>query len=155
MGALIAQNGLTLVYGAGKAGMMGAVARGCLRAGGWVIGVTHEWETMHATHMDGLTQLEVMKSLPDRKARMIELADAFIILPGGIGTIDEFFEILAAAQIRLQAKPIAILNINGYYDGMLAWIDRAVRERFVSEKDTSLFFVENDPENLIKRLCYN
>ena len=155
VGELIAANGLTLLYGAGKTGMMGAVAEGCLAASGKAIGVTHEWEMRHAAHMDGLTSLEVMDSLSQRKARMIEIADAFIILPGGIGTIDEFFDILAASQIGLQSKPIAILNLKGYYDGLLSWIDRAVNERFVGSGDCDLFFVESDPERLLTRLCYN
>lgn len=155
VGELIAGNGMTLLYGAGKTGMMGAVAEGCIAASGKVIGVTHEWETRHASHMDGLAALEVMETLPQRKARMIEISDAFVILPGGIGTIDEFFEILAASQICLQTKPIGILNLIGYYDGLLTWIDRAVSERFVGSSDRDLFFVESDPEQLINRLCYN
>ncbi len=152
VGELIAQNNLTLLYGAGKTGMMGAVAASCIAASGKVIGVTHEREARHATHLEGLATLEVMKTLPERKARMIEIADAFIILPGGIGTIDEFFEVLANSQICTNRKPLALLNVKGYFDALLTWFERAAREGDISQGDLGLFIIEQDAEVLLKLL---
>ena len=152
VGELIAQNNLTLLYGAGKTGMMGAVAESCIAASGKVIGVTHEWEARHSSHMDGLANLDVMKSLPERKARMIEIADAFIILPGGIGTIDEFFEVLANSQIGTNRKPLALLNVKGYFDALLTWFERAAGEGYISQGDLGLFIIEQDVEVLLKLL---
>jgi uncharacterized protein (TIGR00730 family) len=152
VGELIAQHGLALVYGAGCTGMMGEVARGVLAKGGEVIGITHKLEAMHASSLEGLTRLEVLETLPQRKARMNELADAFIILPGGYGTLDEMAEVLAWTQIGLQSKPIGILNVKGYYDGLLTWIRRAAAEQYIHAEDLHSFVVDEDPERLLTTL---
>lgn len=152
VGELIAQHGLTLVYGAGCSGMMGAVAQGALARGGEVIGVTHKKEAMHSSQMPGLRGLEILDTLPQRKTRMNELADAFIILPGGLGTLDELAEVLAWTQIGLIRKPIGILNVKGYYDGLLAWIERAAAEQYIRECDLRLFIADDDPQCLLDKL---
>lgn len=149
VGELIAQRGLTLIYGAGCAGMMGAVAQGALAGGGRVIGVTHKNEAMHSTQMEGLLALEILDTLPQRKTRMNELADAFIILPGGLGTLDELAEVLAWTQIGLIHKPIGILNVKGYFDGLLIWIERAAKEQYIHDSDLRSFSAEEDPERLL------
>jgi uncharacterized protein (TIGR00730 family) len=151
-GELLAGQGVTLVYGAGRTGMMGALAQGAMAAGGKIIGVTHRMECEHADIMPGLAQVEIMGDLPQRKARMLALADAFIILPGGLGTMDELFEVLSWSQIGLQKKPIGILNLSGYFDGILAWFDRAASEQYITPKDCELFITDSNPEKLIKKL---
>jgi len=152
MGQLIAKRGLHLIYGAGHTGMMGALAHGALEAGGRVTGVTHRHEMAHASALNNLTHLEVMDTLSQRKDRMVELADAFIILPGGYGTMDEFFDVLAMAQVGLHHKPIAVLDVDGYYDNLVAWIERAAKEGYIGNTDRGLLLIENDPELLLQRL---
>jgi uncharacterized protein (TIGR00730 family) len=152
MGQLIAARGQHLIYGAGRTGMMGALARGALESGGKVTGVTHKHEIAHSAVLDGLFALEVMDSLPQRKTRMVELADAFIILPGGYGTMDEFFDVLAAAQVGLHKKPIALLDVAGYFDDLVAWIERAAQEGYIGSGDRGLFMIESDPELLLQKL---
>lgn len=153
MGELLAAQGITLIYGAGRAGMMGAVAEGALRQHGKIIGVTHRYEEIHTSHMEGLSRLEVMESLEQRKARMTDIADAFIILPGGYGTMDEFFEVLALSQVGLHRKPIALLNVKGYFDLLVAWIEHAAAENFICPEHADLFIVDSDPIKLMKRLA--
>mgnify|MGYP003743430001 CR=1 FL=1 len=152
MGELLAERGITLVYGAGKSGMMGALAHGALEKCGVVIGVTHKHEADHWSFQEGLERVEVLETLQQRKARMIELADAIVVLPGGFGTLDEFSEMLAWRQIGLHDKPIALLNIKGYFDGLLTWVQRAAQEQYIRPGDMQLFFVEEDPERLLNRL---
>ena len=152
LGELLAKSGITLIYGAGQTGMMGALAQGTLENKGKVIGVTHKLESLHASHFEGLNRFEIMDTLPERKARLGELADAFIVLPGGYGTLDEFSEVLIWAQIGLHNKPIALFNIKGYFDGLLTWIERADKEHFIRSKDRILFIVDDDPERLLNRL---
>src|SRR5512146_2413329 len=131
MGSLLAQHHLRLVYGAGKTGMMGALADSVLNNGGEVIGITPEnLNTPQLIH-DKLSCLEVTPDIHTRKARMVLLADAFIAMPGGYGTFDEFFEALTWAQIGLHSKPIGLLNTNHYYDPILDMIAKAQNERFI------------------------
>jgi uncharacterized protein (TIGR00730 family) len=127
--------GGALVYGGGNVGLMGAVADAVLSAGGEVVGVIPQvLVDMEVAHR-GLTELRIVESMHHRKALMAELADAFIALPGGIGTLEELAEILTWAQLGLHSKPIALLNLDGYYDHLLRFIDHAVAERFVSPAD--------------------
>jgi len=125
VGIEIARRGWTLVYGGGSVGLMGILADAALEAGGRVVGVIprflYEWEVGH----DGLTELEIVETLTERKVRMGDLSDAFLSLPGGIGTMDELFEALSWAQLGLETKPNGLLNVNGYYDGLIAFLDRA------------------------------
>lgn len=131
LGTQLAESGLTLVYGGGNVGLMGIVADAALRAGGDVIGVIPEqlmqWEVAHK----GVTRLEVVDSMHTRKARMFELADGFVALPGGFGTLDEMFEMLTWRQLGLGNKPCAFLDGNGFWNPLMAMLDTMVRERFL------------------------
>jgi hypothetical protein len=131
MGETLARGGLTLIYGGGRTGLMGALAEGVLENGGQVIGIIVESMNTPALAHPGLTRLEVVPLIHERKARMYELADAYIALPGGYGTLDELFETLTWAQIGVHAKPVGLLNVNGYFDPLLAMLDRAEKEGFI------------------------
>lgn len=152
MGNLLAARNLCLAYGAGLTGLMGAVANGTLEAGGEVVGVIPEiFNTPQLLHTR-LTRLEVVSNMHTRKARLAELADAFIALPGGFGTLDEFFEILTWAQIGLHQKPIGLLNTRNYFTPLLAWVDHAASEGFIYAEHRSLFTVHEDPAALLDLL---
>ena len=131
LGARIARDGHTLVYGGGNVGLMGIVADAVLEHGGEVVGVIPEqlvkWEVAHT----GVTRLEVVANMHERKARMFDLADAFIALPGGFGTLDEMFEMLTWRQLGLGQKPCAFLDVEGFYAPLIGMIDRMVEERFL------------------------
>ena len=154
LGKEMATRKIRLVYGAGRTGLMGALAKGALESGGEVIGIAPKGlETPQLIHTTGLTQLEIMDNIQLRKARMIELGDAFIAMPGGYGTLDELFEVLTWSQIGLQRKPIGILNTNGYFDPLLKWIDRAFSERFIYEEHLQLFVSDSEPIGLLQKLA--
>lgn len=152
MGELLARRRITLVYGAGNVGLMGVVADAALAAGGAVIGVIPEammgWEVAH----NGLTELHVTRSMHERKGLMADFADAFVALPGGFGTFEEFCEIVTWAQLGLHQKPCGLLNVAGFYDPLLTLFDRAVGERFVRPAHRELVLEETDPERLLDRL---
>ena len=149
---LLAARGIAIVYGGGRVGLMGALADAALDAGGEVIGVMPralvEKDVAHAR----LTDLRVAGSMHQRKALMAELSDAFIALPGGYGTFEEFCEALTWTQLGLQRKPCGILNVEGYYDPLLALFDRAVAERFLKPVHRAMAVSGSDPESLIARL---
>ncbi len=152
LGSQVARRGLQLWYGAGRTGLMGAVADGALQAGGEVIGVIPElFNTPQLCHQ-GLTRLEVVEGMHQRKARLADQADGFIALPGGYGTLEEFFEILTWAQIGLHRKPVGLLNTAGYYDPLLEMLERARQERFVFGEHLSLFVTATQPEQLLDEL---
>jgi uncharacterized protein (TIGR00730 family) len=152
MGRVLGQAGLALVYGAGSTGLMGAVADGALEAGGEVIGVIPGiFNTPRLAHA-GLTRLEVVENIHVRKARMIELADAFIALPGGFGTWEELFEILTWAQIGLHSKPIGLLNTLNYFDRLMAMIDHAYDEGFIYSEHRQLYSHAEEPQALLEVL---
>lgn len=150
MGRALAGAGLRLVYGAGKTGLMGAVAEGALQAGGRVTGVTPVYLNTPQLIHGGLTELEVVETIHLRKARMIELADAFIALPGGYGTFEELFECLTWAQLGLHQKPIGLLNILGYYDPLLALVQHALSEGFIYAEHRTLLLSSADPLELLE-----
>ena len=131
LGDRIARQGLALVYGGGNVGLMGVVADAVLQAGGEVVGVIPkqlvDWEVAHR----GVTRLEVVDSMHERKARMFDLADGFVALPGGFGTLDEMFEMLTWRQLGLGNKPCAFLDVDGFYAPLMAMLDRMVAERFL------------------------
>ena len=131
LGRRIADEGLALVYGGGNVGLMGIAADAALAAGGEVIGVIPEqlvgWEVAHG----GLTRLEIVANMHERKARMFDLSDAFVALPGGFGTLDEMFEMLTWRQLGLGDKPCAFLDVDGFYAPLIAMLDRMVDERFL------------------------
>lgn len=152
MGAALARRGLALVYGGGKTGLMGAVADGALASGGEAIGVIVESMNTPALAHPGLTRLEVTARIHERKARMYELADGFVALPGGFGTFDELFETLTWAQIGEHDKPVGLLNVRNYYDRLLAALDLAVDEGFVFAEHRRIIACDSDPESLLDRL---
>jgi len=154
MGRLLAANGIALVYGGGRTGMMGALAEGVLSEKGEIIGIVPVGlESPQLVYTTGLTRLEVVENIQIRKARMNELADAFIALPGGYGTLDELFEVLTWSQIGLHRKPVALLNVNGYYDALLDWVDRAYADHYIYEEHLALFVTDSKPAGLLERLA--
>lgn len=152
MGAAIAGRGLELVFGGGKTGMMGAVADGALASGGQVIGVIPGYFNTPQLAHGSLTRMEVVETIHQRKARMVELAEAFVALPGGYGTLEELFEVLTWAQIGLHRKPIGLLNVLGYYDPLLEMIDHVRTEGFIYAEHTGLFSAADEPEALLSAL---
>jgi uncharacterized protein (TIGR00730 family) len=149
LGQVIARAGLNLVFGGGSVGLMGILADAALEQGGSVTGVIpralYEREVGH----DGVTELRVVESMHDRKAQMAELSDAFIALPGGMGTLEELFEALTWGQLGYHEKPCGLLNVAGYWDGLLVALDKAVRERFVAGEHREMLLVEDDPTALL------
>jgi uncharacterized protein (TIGR00730 family) len=149
MGETLAQHGLTLIYGGGKTGLMGALADSVLENGGQVIGVIVEnMNTPELAHTH-LTHMEVTATIHLRKARMYALADGYIALPGGYGTLDELFETLTWAQIGEHQKPVGLLNVDGYYDSLLEMLDRAVKDKFLFPEHRKSLLCEIDPEKLL------
>jgi hypothetical protein len=152
MGQTLAQAGIRLVYGAGKTGLMGAVANGVLEAGGEVCGVICENLNLpNLVHAD-LTSLEVVETIQQRKARMIELSDAFIALPGGFGTFDELFENLTWAQIGMHSKPVGLLNTRSYFNPLLAMVEHALSEGFIYAEHRMLLAHSTQPAELLALL---
>ncbi len=151
-GATLASAGLTIIYGGGRTGLMGAVADAALEAGGRVLGVITESMNTPALAHPGLTRLEVTPTIHQRKARMYELADAYLALPGGYGTLDELFETLTWGQIGEHAKPVGLLNVNGYYDLLLAMLDRAVEEKFLFPEHRQALLSAEDPVSLLEAM---
>ena len=152
MGKALARRGLGLVFGGGRIGMMGAVADAVMAAGGEAIGVIPnalmEIEVGHA----GLSELRVVGSMHERKAAMADLADGFIALPGGFGTLEEFFEMTTWSQLGLNTKPLGLLNTNGYYDALLSFVEHTVAEGFVRPGHRDLIVADEDPDRLIDAL---
>jgi uncharacterized protein (TIGR00730 family) len=152
MGLELAARQLTLVYGAGSTGMMGALADACIEGGGQVIGVIPKIFNTHRLAHAGLSEMHVTEDMHARKALMAELGDAFVALPGGLGTFEELFEVLTWAQIGLHAKPIGVLNLNGYYDPLLALIDGAHDRGFMYVEHQALLVTDDTPASLLDRM---
>jgi uncharacterized protein (TIGR00730 family) len=146
------KRGLGLVFGAGHIGLMGVLADAVRQLGGETIGVIPQSLVDRELADKALTELHVVESMHDRKALMANLSDGFIALPGGFGTLDEFFEILTWRQLNFHHKPIGLLNTAGFFDPLLAWIDRAIAEDFVKQKNRELLVVASDVEELLDRL---
>lgn len=158
-GRTLAERGIELVYGGGNIGLMGAVADACLAAGGTAIGIIPE--ALMGKEVEGrsvdhrtLTRLEVVDSMHTRKARMAELADGFIALPGGFGTFEEFCEILTWAQLGFHAKPIGLLNVNGFYDPLLTLFDHAVKEGFLRAQNRAMALCGSDFDQLLTSMSH-
>ena len=152
LGAAIAKRGLGLVYGGAHVGLMGVVADAALAQRGEVIGVLpRALEAKELAHRD-LSALYVVESMHERKALMAELSDAFIALPGGIGTLEETFEAWTWTQLGLHEKPCALFDVEGYYASLQQFLDHAVAERFVRSEHRSMLLVEDDPERLLDAL---
>jgi uncharacterized protein (TIGR00730 family) len=152
LGEAIVRRGLGLVYGAGHVGLMGVLADAVLDAGGEVIGVIPQALVDKELAHVGLTAMHVVASMHDRKALMADLSDAFLSLPGAFGTADEFFEILTWAQLGMHAKPIGLLNVAGFFEPLLAWLDHTVSEGFLRERHRRLLMIGDDPEEMLDRL---
>jgi len=151
LGHEIAARGLGLVYGGAGIGVMGAVADAVLSRGGEVIGVIpHNLATKEVAHA-GLSELLVVASMHERKARMEELSDGFIALPGGWGTFEEIFEMLTWAQLGMHQKPCGLLNVAGYYDHLFTFLEHAVAENFVRSEHQPMIIMEQDPVSLLDR----
>lgn len=149
----LVRHGLTLVYGGGRSGIMGVLADTVLARGGSVIGVIPDdlfnKETVHA----GLTELRVVGSMHERKTLMMELSDALVALPGGLGTLEEICEVLAWSQLGLHAKPCGLLNVAGYFDLYCAFLDHAVEDGFIQQRHRDMLVVESDMEALLERFA--
>ena len=150
-GALVAR-GWGLVYGGSKVGVMGAVADAVLSGGGEAIGVIPQALVRKEVAHAGLTKLEIVGSMHERKQRMADLADGFIALPGGMGTLEEIFEVLTWAQLGMHSKPCGLLNVGGYFDPLLEFLDRAVAERFVRDVHRQMILVEETQAALLDRV---
>ncbi|WP_410769931.1 TIGR00730 family Rossman fold protein [Fontibacillus sp. BL9] len=149
LGKELAARGLTLVYGGSSIGLMGSVADSVLEHGGQAIGVLPVFlENREIAHKN-LSQLVIVDSMHERKAKMAELADGFVVLPGGTGTMDEFFEIFTWAQLGLHSKPCGLLNINHYYDPLIAMFNHMADEQFLQEKYRSMALADTTPKGLL------
>jgi len=151
-GAALAGEGLGLVYGGGRVGIIGALAEGALAEDGEVIGVIPEVLQIKERAHHGLSELRVVGSLHERKALMGELSDAFVALPGGLGTLDELCEVLTLALLGLHEKPCGLLDVDGYFESFLAFLDRAARDGFVRGEHRARLQVDQSPEALLARL---
>ena len=149
--ALVAHN-VALVYGGGHVGLMGIIADEVLRMGGEVSGVIPQQLVDRELAHPGLSRLFVVKNMHERKAMMAELADGFIAMPGGMGTLEELFEMLTWSQLGIHAKPIGVLNVGGYYDQLVGFLDHAMKEAFIRPEHGGLMMVDADPEALVRRL---
>lgn len=152
LGQAIARSGRTLVYGGGRVGLMGVLGDAAMAAGGRVIGVTPRRLVEKEVAHHGLTELRVVESMHARKAMMAELSGAFIAMPGGVGTFEEFFEVLTWSQLGFHSKPCGLLNVAGYYDPMLAFLDHAVEQGFVRAEHRAIVLTDTEPTALLDRL---
>ncbi len=148
LGEVMAKRSIGLVYAGGHIGLMGILADAVLATGGEAIGVIPQ-------NMIDEEKLHVVGTMHQRKALMADLADGFAALPGGFGTADELFEILTWAQLRYHAKPVGLLNVDGFFDSLLAWLDRAVQDEFLKSKHRRLLIEAKEPEELLDRLWAN
>jgi len=155
LGRAVAQRGLGVVYGGGHVGLMGQLADEALAAGGRVTGVITEALLAKEVGHRGLTELRVVKSMHERKAAMADLSDGFVALPGGFGTLDEFFEAITWAQLGIHRKPCGLLNIASYFDGLLAFIDHAVAEAFVRREYREMLCVSDSAAGLLDLMSSN
>jgi uncharacterized protein (TIGR00730 family) len=152
-GRLLAERGIGLVTGGGRVGLMGAVAEGALAVGGEVIGVIPRGLVDRELAHRGLTRLDIVEGLHERKARMAELTDAFVALPGGLGTLEELAEVLSWAQLGLHEKPIGVLDFGGYWAPLFAWFERAVGTGFVPDAHRGLLVREASGDELLAALA--
>lgn len=152
LGRCLAENGITLVYGGAKVGLMGRVAEGALDADGAVVGVIPEHLVTKEISHEGITELKVVSTMHQRKQAIVDLADAFILLPGGIGSLEEFFEVWTWAQLGLHMKPMGILNIDGYYDDLLKMCEKTVQKQFVKRMHYDIIQVAEQPAKLVGKL---
>jgi uncharacterized protein (TIGR00730 family) len=152
MGRALIRRDMQLVFGGGGTGMMGSLADAVLEGGGHVIGVVPEsFNTPQLVH-HGLSDLRIVRTMHERKARMVEISDAFVALPGGFGTLEELFEILTWAQVGLHKKPVGVLDMDDYFDPIFKWIEQARREGFIYDEHRTLLLRDSNPDKLLNRL---
>jgi uncharacterized protein (TIGR00730 family) len=149
LGQELAKRQITLIYGGSSVGMMGAVANAVLESGGQVIGVIPEFLDDKERSHKNLTELIIVGSMHERKTKMSDLADGFMALPGGPGTLEEFFEIFTWAQLGLHQKPIGLLNIHHYFDLLISLFNQMANEQFMDEKFRSMALVDTEPQGLL------
>lgn len=152
LGKLLAQNNIRLVYGGASIGLMGAVAEGCLEASGEVVGIIPQSIVELEVASNNLSELIIVESMHERKQKMHELSDGFICLPGGLGTLDEFFETATWKQLGYHKKPIAFLNTNRFYDPLFLNLRHQEREGFVTSSDIDTLILESEPKTLIDKM---
>lgn len=152
MGKALAKNNIELVYGGAKVGLMGAVANGALNNGGNAIGVLPRFLAEKELEHTSLTEIHLVDTMHERKFKMADLSDGFIALPGGFGTMEELFEVLTWAQLSLHKKPVALLNVNGYYDALLQFIKVMNRDGFLKDDYLDLLIVSNDVDDLLLQM---
>lgn len=152
LGTIFVKKGIQLVYGGARIGIMGKVAAGVLDNGGLAIGVIHEFLKKKEVFHEGLTELIVTQNMHDRKLKMHELSDGILMLPGGFGTLEEFFEMLTWAQLGLHQYPIGILNTNGFYASLLEMMNQMVEKGFVKNENLESILVDTDIESLLDKM---
>jgi uncharacterized protein (TIGR00730 family) len=152
LGRLLVAEEIGLVYGGGKVGLMGRLADAVLAEGGEAIGVMPEALVAKEIGHPGLSDLRVVGSMHERKALMADLSDAFVALPGGLGTVEELFEVYTWSQLGLHLKPCALLDVDGYYEGIATFLSHAVEERFLREDHRAMLIVEREPRTMLERL---
>lgn len=150
--AFLAGEGIGLVYGGGNVGLMGCIADAALKAGGQVIGVIPQSLMEKELGHGGVTELHVVRSMHERKQMMVDLSDGFIALPGGFGTLDELFETLTWLQLSFHAKPVGLLNVNGFFDGLLLFLDHMASQGFLKQEHRECLLVAEDPAELLARM---
>jgi hypothetical protein len=152
LGCAVAQRGLELVYGGGSVGLMGIVAATALAHGSRVVGIIPRALMTHELAGDVIGELIIVETMAERKEQMLNLADAFVTLPGGLGTMDEFFEALTWGQLGIHAKPVGVLEVDDYFAGLLSWVDHAVAEGFVRPQHRDIFIVDRNADALLERM---
>jgi uncharacterized protein (TIGR00730 family) len=153
LGAVLAARHVRLVYGGARVGLMREVADAVLNAGGEVTGVIPEGLRAREVAHTALSDLRVVSSMHERKAVMADLSDGFVAIPGGAGTLEEFFEVWTWAQLGIHSKPCAVLNVSGYFDGLLAFLDHAVGEQFLRREHRAMVLVDDEPGRLLDRMA--
>ncbi|HLW53840.1 MAG TPA: TIGR00730 family Rossman fold protein [Candidatus Angelobacter sp.] len=152
MGEILAERGIGVVFGGGCIGLMGVLADGALARGGEVIGVIPDGLMRREIGHRGVTKLHVVETMHQRKALMADLSDAFVAMPGGYGTLEEICEAITWSQLGIQQKPCGLLNVENYWNGLLAALDHAVNEKFVRPENGQLVLVATTPESMLERL---
>ena len=151
LGTLLAQRNIGLVYGGSSLGLMGVVSRSAIRAGGIVTGVIPQAMVERGIESYGLSEVKIVGSMHERKAHMASLVDGFIALPGGYGTLEEIFEVIAWAQLGYHSKPCGLLNVEGYYDHLVAFLDQASSQQFIEPAHREMLLVDESPASLLDR----
>jgi len=152
LGKIIAEENMTLVYGGGNVGIMGELANTVLKYNGKVTGIIPEDLVTREAALKEVTELKIVKTMHERKAMMSQLSDGFIVLSGGIGTLEEFFEVWTWAQLGIHNKPIGILNVDNYYDKLIEFIDHSVEQEFVNKNNLNMILIDKDVSSLMERM---